>query len=126
MLAETLAQAQDAAALVEVDYEELPAAIDIQNGPSRTRRASGTASPQPGHQLLAQARRRRRRLRQRRTSLSRKTSSRQRVFPLPMETRGAAAAARPAQRRADRLVLDPGPALERGATWPTARPAGER
>ena len=46
VVAETAAQAMDAAELVEVDYEALPAVVSHRRGGrSRTRRASRTSAP---------------------------------------------------------------------------------
>ncbi|RIK46869.1 MAG: carbon monoxide dehydrogenase [Chloroflexi bacterium] len=95
VVAETKAQAQDAAALVEVDYEELPAVIGIRNAtaPGAPRIWDGIArnvgvnySRKRGEpdEAFANAA----------VTVSQRIVS-NRVFPLPMETRAAAAAPDP-------------------------------
>ena len=45
VVAETLLQAKDAAELIEVDYEELPAVVDIADAPTRPARRCTTTCP---------------------------------------------------------------------------------
>ena len=117
-------QGEDAIELVEVDYEPLPAVVDLADAPRPTRRC---CSRRPGTNIAANFGDPRRSTSTCSTaarSSSRQTIINQRVAPAPMETRagrGRLGRGRPA----DRLDPEPGRAGHRGSAGRAARHRAE-
>ena len=112
VIAETLEQANDAAAAIEVDYEPLPVVVDAMQG-DRSRRAAAPRERAQQHRHGLDGRRRRWRPTAAigaAEAVVRQRIVNQRLIPNPMETRGSIGQLRPGHRRVHDLDDEPGAA----------------